>query len=85
MYNAKIVEEIPKPNRSRSVSKEREYIQERLKAGDKTVFEGVAVEDFNPLQQRIRNAGKALGLRVTVIKNQVSDTHVDVFFEAKED
>lgn len=87
MLTLKTVENIPKPVRGNTRnSDERKQIQDQLKTGKGTLIEGVETgKAFNNLQQRIRAAGEAIGVKVTITfqKHENGETG-DLYFQATE-
>ena len=71
------------PDRTYSSStQERQQIIDALKSGDPCVISGVESEDYSSLQQRIRNAGAKLGVRVGITYQKETK---ELYFKKKDD
>lgn len=87
MLDIKETEGLPPVRRSGGrVSEEREQIKEALQSGKPVVIENVTPgKPYNALQQRIRQAAAALGIKVYIRQERIDANASNLHFEGYND
>lgn len=82
------IDEVPKPGRggNKKNADKKLQIQEQLRQGKGTLIENVEVGNpYNNLQQLIRQAGKEIGVKVTVVFQKHDNGKTgDVYFKERD-
>jgi hypothetical protein len=82
-----VVDAMPSVNRNNvRISPETQRLREALLTGKVNVIRNIDHDkEYGALQQRIRQAGKAVGLKVRIVTSRNEDTGVsDIYFEGYE-